>query len=121
MSRRPSPVGTLLVDGAPTAPVELAVTRRSRSRGLLGRSHVEGAVWFEPCRQIHTFGMRFAIDVAYVDRRGRVLLVRTLPPGRIAPLSLRARTVVEAAEGAFDSWGVRPGTTLATERAEVAR
>jgi uncharacterized protein len=117
----PWPTGTLLVDGTPVAPVELAITRRSRSRGLLGRDSVEGAVWFEPCRQIHTFRMRFTIDVAYVDRRGRVLLTRTLAPGRVAPLSLRTRAIVEAAEGAFGSWGVRPGTTLAVQSAEVAR
>jgi uncharacterized protein len=115
------PTGTLLVDGRPAAPVELAVTRRSRSKGLLGRDRVEGAVWFEPCRQIHTFRMRFTIDVAYVDRRGRVLLVRTLPPGRVAPLSLRTRSIVEAAEGAFESWGVRPGATLTVGRSEVDR
>jgi uncharacterized protein len=115
------PTGTLLVDGAPTAPVELALTRRSRSKGLLGRDGVEGAVWFEPCRQVHTFRMRFPIDVAYVDRRGRVLLVRTLPPGRVGPLSPRARAILEAAEGALETWGVRPGTDLAVDRAEVAR
>jgi uncharacterized membrane protein (UPF0127 family) len=59
--------------------------------------------------------------VAYVDRRGRVLLVRTLPPGRIAPLSLRARAIVEAAAGAFDAWGVLPGRTLVVRRPEPAR
>jgi uncharacterized membrane protein (UPF0127 family) len=51
--------------------------------------------------------MRFAVDVAYLDREWRVLSVRTMPPGRIGVPRPRARHVVEAAAGSPAEWGVR--------------
>jgi uncharacterized membrane protein (UPF0127 family) len=102
----------LLVDGTPVAPVEVARTHAERSRGLLGRDGVDGALWIHRCRQVHTFRMRFAIDVAHVDRSGRVLAVRTMSPGRLGPLVLRSRAVVETEAGTLQAWGVRVGSTL---------
>lgn len=109
--RTPGPV-SLRVDDGPELPLELAVTNRQRRRGLLGRSGIDGAIWFEPCRQVHTFRMRFPIDVAYVDRAGRVVLTRTLPRGRIGPLSLRTRSIIEAEAGAFWRWGLAEGSRV---------
>jgi hypothetical protein len=73
---------------------------------------LEGALWLEPCRQVHTYRMRFAIDVAHLDRRGRVLAVRSMPPGRMGPLLLRTRSILEAEAGSFARWGVAPGATV---------
>jgi uncharacterized membrane protein (UPF0127 family) len=102
----------LLVDGRDVGPLELARSNRERRRGLLGRDGLEGALWLEPCRQVHTFRMRFAIDVAHLDRRGRVLAVRSMPPGRMGPLLLRTRSILEAESGSFERWGVAPGVTV---------
>ena len=66
----------------------------------------------QPCRQVHTIGMRFPIDVAFCARDGRVLRVRTMRPGRVSPVVWRARFVVEATAGAFERWGVRRGTMV---------
>jgi uncharacterized membrane protein (UPF0127 family) len=105
-------VQPLEVDGRVVDDVELATTNRQRRKGLLGRDGLAGGLWLEPCRQVHTLRMRFAIDVAYVDRRGRVLAVRTLPPGRMGPLLLRSRAILEAEAGAFARWGLAPGSTV---------
>jgi uncharacterized membrane protein (UPF0127 family) len=81
--------------------VELAHTRATRRKGLLGRDGLPAshALLLSPCFAVHTAFMRFAIDVAFVDRRGRVVkIVRNLAPGRMA-LSLRAHAVVELAAG----------------------
>ena len=102
----------LLVDGRDVAPVEAATTARTRSKGLLGRTGLEGALWLAPARQVHTFRMRFAIDVAYVDRQRRVLLTRTMPPGRLGPWRWRSKGVVEAEAGAFARWGLEAGSTV---------
>jgi uncharacterized protein len=110
----------LVVDGRARAPVEVASGFRTRVRGLLGRSGLTGALWLQPCRQVHTFGMRFAIDVAYVDRRGRVVAVRRMRPGRLARPRLRARSVVEADAGAFAHWGLRAGSTVGVRAGEEA-
>ena len=44
-------------------------------KGLLGRDGVEGALVIAPCRWVHTIGMRFPIDVAYLDDEGFVFIV----------------------------------------------
>lgn len=102
----------LEVDGRVVDTVELATTNRQRRKGLLGRDGLEGGLWLEPCRQVHTLRMRFPIDVAYVDRDGRVLAVRTLPPGRVGPLLLRSRSILEAEAGAFERWGLAAGSLV---------
>lgn len=102
----------LLVDGHDVAPVELAVTRRSRNRGLLGRDGLHGALWIAPAKQVHTFRMRFAIDTAHVDRRGRVRHVRTLAPGRLGRWGWRTHAIVESEAGRMAEWGVRRGSVL---------
>lgn len=60
------------------------------------------ATWglhLQPCRAVHMQGMRFALDLVWLDRRGRVVKVtRGLRPGRFAAC-LRARSVVEVHAG----------------------
>src|SRR5690606_19882018 len=66
-----------------TVPLEVAASPRARTRGLLGRDGIEGALLLTPARSVHTFGMRFAIDVAHLDAELRVLSVCTMAPGRL--------------------------------------
>lgn len=106
----------LLVDGRPAAPLLVAETAADRRRGLLGSDRLEGALWLHPCGSVHCVGMRYAIDVALLDRRGRVRRVRTLRPGRMTLPSPLVRTVVEAPAGALAGWGVRPGSVLSVGR-----
>jgi uncharacterized membrane protein (UPF0127 family) len=109
--------GTLRVVGAKGAPVrlEIAASYRARTRGLLGRDGIEGALLLTPASGVHTFRMGFPIDVAYLDRRLRVLAVRTMAPGRLGLPRPRSRHVLEAAAGAMAGWGVRPGVVLEVE------
>ena len=102
----------LLVDGRFAAPLEVAASHRARSRGLLGRDGIEGALLLPGARQVHTFRMRFAIDVAHLARDGTVLAVATMPPGRLGAWRPRSRAVVEAAAGAFARWGLTPGVRV---------
>ncbi len=98
--------------GATEVPLRIAASYRARSKGLLGRDGIEGAMLLTPCGSVHTFRMRFPIDVAYLDRRFTVLAVTTMRPGRLGLPRLRARHVVEAEAGAMERWGVRPGVRL---------
>lgn len=91
---------------------EIPTTPRARARGLLGRDSIEGVLVLRPCRQVHTVGMRFPIDVAFCARDGRVLRVVTLRPWRMSRVVLRSRFAVEAAAGAFERWGVGRGDVL---------
>ena len=96
------------------ASVEIAATRKTRRRGLLGRGHLDeaSALLLAPCAAVHTVGMRFAIDVVFVDRQGyAVKVVRDLRPWRIA-LATGARAVIEMPAGSL-RWGqVLPGDRL---------
>jgi uncharacterized membrane protein (UPF0127 family) len=102
----------LLRDGRVLATVEVAGTRKARRRGLRGRCEVEGALLLQPCRQVHTFGMRVPIDVAACARDGTVLWLMRLPPGRVSWPAWRAAFFLEARAGAFASWGIGIGDRL---------
>ncbi|MFI6035254.1 DUF192 domain-containing protein [Streptomyces sp. NPDC051315] len=105
--------GELVVGGEGLrVPLEIAASYRARRRGLLGRESVDGAMLLSPANSVHTFGMRMPIDVAYLDRRMRVLAVRTMPPGRLGRPRLRARHVLEAEAGAMVRWGVGAGAEV---------
>ena len=91
------------------AAAEVARTGHDRRRGLLGRESIDGALVLQPCRHVHTIGMRFAIDVAFCDADGLVVRTASLRPWRLAPIVPRARFVIEAQAGAFDRWSLHAG------------
>ena len=68
---------------------------------------VDGAVLLRPAKSVHTFRMRFPIDVAFVDRDLRVIRMLTMAPNRITLPVWRAKAVVEAEAGAFATWGLQ--------------
>jgi uncharacterized membrane protein (UPF0127 family) len=81
---------------------EIANTSELRRRGLLRRERLAAGagLWIVPCEGVHTFGMRFPIDVVFLSRDKKVLKVRReMPRGRIS-LCLRAHSVLELAAGA---------------------
>ncbi len=102
----------LMRDEQVLAAVDIAESFRERSRGLLGRDGVEGALLLRPARQVHSFGMRFPIDVAFCTRDLVVVRTLSMRPGRITRPSLRCRCVIEAESGAFARWGLKPGDQL---------
>lgn len=92
-----------------------ACTRAERRRGLIGRSGMAPgeALVFERCRQVHTFGMRFCIDVLFLDCGGKVMAcVRKLPPRRLTRVAWRARAAVELPAGTLASTGTVPGDLI---------
>lgn len=94
------------------ASCEVAATRAARRRGLLGRDGVDGALVLTPARAVHTLGMRFDLDVAYLAADGRVVDLHRLRRHRLGRPRWRARSVVEAGAGAFERWGLRVGDVL---------
>lgn len=92
--------------------IEVASTRRARRRGLLGRDGIDGALLLTPARAVHTFGMRFDIDVAFLDASGVVLDIVEMKRWRLGMPRRQARSVLEAEAGAFARWGLRVGGTV---------
>ena len=102
----------LVKDGNVLASLEVAETRAAKTRGLLGRDGIEGAMLFPKTKSVHTFGMRFGLDVAFLDDGNTVMHVISLPPNRVSGFHLHASAVLEAEQGVFGHWGIEPGDVL---------
>jgi uncharacterized membrane protein (UPF0127 family) len=95
--------------------IETAFDSKTRNRGLLGRARLDdgSALILAPCLSIHTFFMRFAIDVLFVARDGRVLKIYSaLPAWRIA-FAFGAFATIELPAGTAAASDTRSGDTLA--------
>jgi hypothetical protein len=98
------------------AHVQEAATFFSRTRGLLGRSHLaqDEALLIRPCNAVHTFGMRFAIDVLWVSSSHALVGVcPDMPPWRISRIYWNAHYVIELSAGTISRTDTRIGDTLA--------
>jgi uncharacterized membrane protein (UPF0127 family) len=102
----------LVRDGEVLATLEVAASRSARSKGLLGRDGIEGALLLQPARSVHTLGMRFAIDVAHLDGEMVVLRTRTMARWRLGRIVLKSSAVLEAEAGTFAHWELKPGDRL---------
>lgn len=103
---------TLLCDGRPVAKLEVAASPWARYRGLLGRDGLDGAILLVKTNGVHTFGMRFPLDVAYLTRDLRVITIVQMKVGRFARPRLHARHTLEASRGSLAQWGIEPGAQL---------
>jgi uncharacterized membrane protein (UPF0127 family) len=98
--------------------VEGAFDSDSRRRGLLGRDALasDKALIIAPCQAVHTFGMRFPIDILFTTRDGTIVKVREhVRPGRISG-AWSAFAVIELAAGTAARAAVRPGDRLELTR-----
>lgn len=94
--------------------LEGAFDSASRRRGLLGREGLaEGsALIIAPCQAVHTFRMRFPIDIVFADRQGRVVHVRSDVGARRLAGAWRAFAVIELPAGAARDADVSVGDRL---------
>ena len=95
--------------------IELADGPWSRLKGLLGRrglDHDEGML-LTRCKGVHMWGMKFAIDVAFLDVRGAVVaLYPRLSPGKRTPMHRTACFALELPVGTLESSGTEMGDVL---------
>lgn len=104
--------GTLLGDA-----ITVADTRHERNVGLLKHQGLEEGegLWIVPCLSVHTFFMKFAIDLVFLDKQRRVRKVRcAVPPWRISGC-LWAHSVLELPPGSVAKTGTLPGDQLSIE------
>jgi len=102
----------LVRDGEVLATLEVAASMGARMRGLLGRDGIEGALLLQPAKSVHTLGMRFPIDVAFVDRGLVVIRTRAMHRWRLGRVVFKAHGVIEAEAGTFARWDLKPGDQL---------
>jgi uncharacterized protein len=94
--------------------VETAANSATRKRGLLGRESLDEGTGLviAPCQGVHTFGMRFPIDIVGVSRDGRVVKVRERVPARRLVFALKAFAILELAAGGVGRSELAEGDTL---------
>lgn len=95
--------------------LRVADTHWTRLRGLLGTAELPAGegLWIRPCRQVHMFGMRYAIDVVFLDDARRVVgLTESLAPWRISPLVKTATSVLELPPGTIGRHALREGQVV---------
>jgi uncharacterized protein len=98
--------------------VRPASTFLSRFVGLLGTAAIEDGegLWIVPCRSVHTLGMRYPIDVAFLDARGVVVgILEGFPPNRVGRVFRGARGALELRSGILAATGTVPGDRLEFE------
>jgi uncharacterized membrane protein (UPF0127 family) len=105
-------VGWLVSEARVLASTEVPSNGKGRRRGLLKRDHFDGAMVLTPCRWVHTVGMRFPLDVAYVDSEGVVVKAVRMGRHRIGLPVPKASWVIEAEAGAFERWGLSTGDVV---------
>jgi hypothetical protein len=94
--------------------MEVADSAAKRNKGLLGRESLfpgEG-LWIIPCEAVHTFWMRFPIDLVYLDSKKRIRKIRgEVRPWRLS-VCLSAHSVLELPSGTIRETRTEPGDTL---------
>jgi uncharacterized protein len=102
----------LLRQGDVLAGAEVVTGLTGRTKGLLGQTGYDGAMVLPRTRSVHTFGMKFAVDVAFCDKELVVVGVTRLQPWRMSVPRRGGRSVIEAEAGAFERWNLKVGDRL---------
>ena len=110
--------GWLLRDGDVLCALDMTETAQERRSGLRGRGRLDGALHVEPVRAVHTAGISFPIDVAFLSSDLTVLRVMRLKPWRMAVGGPGARSVVQAEAGSLERWGLQVGDKLELRESE---
>lgn len=105
--------GTVLGDA-----IELADTSAKRRTGLLKHDHLDPGtgLWIVPCESVHTFFMKFAIDLVYVDRKHVVRKVRHAVPAWRLSACLSAHSILELPPGTARNTATVAGDELEFEK-----
>ena len=111
--------GTVLVERA-----LIADSMLTRMRGLLGTAALpaDEALLLRPARQVHSFFMRYALDLAFLDRDGQVLLtIANFARNRLSPLVRAAAAILEMPAGTLAAHPTALGDRLVLEPCATAR
>ena len=97
---------------------EVADTSSKRRTGLLKHERLEPGegLWIVPCESVHTFFMKFPIDLVYLDKARKVRKVRHAVPAWRMSVCLAAHSVLELPAGTAERTGTAVGDILTVEK-----
>ena len=98
--------------------VEVADTSEKRRVGLLKHARLDpgSGLWIVPCESVHTFFMKFPIDLVYLDRKRKVRKVRHAVPAWRLSACLSAHSILELPAGTAQATGTQAGDELTIEK-----
>ena len=102
----------LVRDTEVLATLEVASKFVSRARGLAWREDFDGALLLPNTKSVHSFGMKFPLDVAWLDEDNMVIRISSLPVRRVTRAVRKSRHVLEARAGVFREWDLSVGDRL---------
>jgi uncharacterized membrane protein (UPF0127 family) len=95
--------------------VMIANTFFKRLKGLLtsnGLEENEGLI-IKPCNSVHSFGMRFSIDLVFLSLNNEVIkITENFAPWRASPVVIRANSVIELPTGKIKETGIKVGDKI---------
>jgi len=127
-SQQPTPDTRLRVSNVTRGTVlathlEVADSGPKRNKGLLGRKGLAAGegLWIIPCESVHTFFMKFPIDLIYLDRKHRIKKVCDSVPAWRLSVCLSAHSILELPAGAIRSTRTERGDMLEFAPADEAQ
>ena len=96
---------------------DIADTSAKRRTGLLKHERLDpgDGLWIVPCESVHTFFMKFPIDLVYIDKKRKVRKVRKAVPAWRLSACLSAQSVLELPAGTAEGTGTQAGDVLEIE------
>ena len=98
--------------------VDVADTSEKRRVGLLKHARLDpgSGLWIVPCESVHTFFMKFPIDLVYLDKQRKVRKVRHAVPAWRLSACLSAHSILELPAGTAEESGTLPGDELTFQK-----
>jgi uncharacterized membrane protein (UPF0127 family) len=87
----------------------------TRMKGLLGKSEMMSgeALWIKPCMSVHTFGMKFPIDIIFLDKKNKVVsFINNIKPNRMTRLYFGAASALELPAGITKATEIEVGDKI---------
>ena len=114
-SSDPAPIW-LVSNGHVLCSAQLASQRKHKRKGLRGTDDSHEPIVIEKCRWVHSIGMSYPLDVAFLDANNSVIAIHRVAPWRIDRPVKNAVRIIEARAGSFERWPLRTGDIVEVRR-----
>jgi uncharacterized membrane protein (UPF0127 family) len=111
--------GWIVCDTRVVSSCNIAETHHDRRVGLKAYPDATIPLVIENCRWVHTFGMKFPIDIAYLDNENRIVAIHSMKPNRLGRPVRGAVRVIETEPGALRRWRLAVDTVVEVRRANL--
>ena len=113
--------GWLVRDNTVLASISCAQSRRARRVGLRGTDNVSTPLLLQPCRWVHSFGMKVPLSVLYINQGGQVVKIQELKRNRLPLPVVKACCVLESDTDAPRRWNLQIGDIVEIRYAQDSR